>query len=577
MIERIFSTLPTFRQLDFKPGLNILVAERHEAATARDTRNGTGKTSVIELLHFLVQDRKVAKDDFHKEGLVGHQYGADFQDFDSAMRIERRSGRDKEKDVAQIDGNVIDSRELRMQLAKRWFDLDAEILDQAYSPKFGALLSFFLRKERNGGFAAPTQNASMQQGWDSQVCLAYLLGFDWQLVQGLQGLKDKKKATDSVYAAIKDGFLSDTPLDLNKMQSRLDFLEAEVEKKRVEIKNARVLDGYESLEEAANKLTIQIRDRNEANLSDLDLRESIAAAQQEVAESNIDDIQTVYEQIGIYFGDQVIERLDRVVEFHRQVAENRKNQLEAEDRRAANRVQERRREIAPLEKQLNEKLELLNSGVAIDRLGRLQTEMNNLEAEMVDLRQQLPRLRDVHETRDRLKREISEQVDLIGQDVQEREEARKFAVNSFAEISRHLYDEPGSLIIGKSKGSAGLQIETDIVGKKSGGKSHMQVFCFDWVLVESALRLNRFPGFLFHDSHIFDGVDGRQIGLALDIAQKKCDELGVQYIVAMNSDDLDKIQTEERETGEAIFDPEPFVMSTRLNDDENGGLFGLRF
>jgi|GEM_PF-4883436 len=34
---------------------------------------------------------------------------------------------------------------------------------------------------------------------------------------------------------------------------------------------------------------------------------------------------------------------------------------------------------------------------------------------------------------------------------------------------------------------------------------------------------DKFPGFLVHDSHIFDGVDGRQIGLALRFAQEKCE------------------------------------------------------
>ena len=124
---------------------------------------------------------------------------------------------------------------------------------------------------------------------------------------------------------------------------------------------------------------------------------------------------------------------------------------------------------------------------------------------------------------------------------------------------------------------AGLSIETDIVGKKSGGKNHMQVFCFDWLLVEAALKQDRFPGFLIHDSHIFDGVDGRQIALALQLAQQKCERLGVQYIVAMNSDDLQKIEYESYDDGEAEFDPYQYVMNTKLTDEPQGGLFGIRF
>jgi uncharacterized protein YydD (DUF2326 family) len=105
----------------------------------------------------------------------------------------------------------------------------------------------------------------------------------------------------------------------------------------------------------------------------------------------------------------------------------------------------------------------------------------------------------------------------------------------------------------------------------------MQVFCFDWLLVEAAIKKDRFPGFLIHDSHIFDGVDGRQIGLALNLARAKCEKLGVQYVVAMNSDDLQKIKNEEDVSGEDIFDPSDFIMDARLSDEPNGGLFGVKF
>lgn len=577
MINRIFSDLATFKSLEFRPGLNILLADKHEKSTSRDTRNGTGKTSVIELLHFLVQDRKNPSDDFHKEALVGHTFGAEFAGDSGSLTIERTAGEGSTKDTIALDGKPVDARELREKLANIWFGLTPEVLEQSYSPKFGALLSYFLRKERNGGFNNPALNASQQNSWDSQVNLAYLLGFDWKLIQRLQVLKDQKKATDTVAKMLKAGFFSDGSLDLNKMQARLDLLENEVEKRRDELSRARVLDGYEEIETDANELSVQIRMRNEANLSDLDLIESISAALAEVESSNLRDVVEIYEQAGLFFPDQVRERFENVEKFHAQVSENRKAQLDAELNRAEARLKARRSEIRELEQRLAAKMRLLSSNVAIDRYSRIQSELHNLEAELGDLRQQVPRLRDVQETKERLKREIDEQVDLIGHDVQERGDARKFAVQAFAEVSSFLYDQPGSLILGRSRGIGGLEIDTDILGKKSGGKSHMQIFCFDWVLVQAALRQQKFPGFLFHDSHIFDGVDGRQIGLALAFAAKKSEELGIQYIIAMNSDDVEKMNNETAEDGSALFDPAPYVMPTRLSDEENGGLFGVRF
>ncbi len=280
----------------------------------------------------------------------------------------------------------------------------------------------------------------------------------------------------------------------------------------------------------------------------------------------------------MFFSEQVKHRFEQVSAFHKKVARNREAHLKREERNARERLASRKGEIIDLQKVLSEKLDLLRSGIAIERLTLLQSDLNRLEAEQGDLSQQIPHFKNVIDDRKRLKREVGDLVDAIGEDVLARIVPRKAAVEIFAATSQFLYDEPGELIIGQSKGVGGLSIETDIVGKKSGGKSHMQVFCFDWLLVEASLKQDKFPGFLIHDSHIFDGVDGRQIGLALELAHKKCEELGVQYIVTMNSDDLEKVDRDKDNFDPDVdFNPYDYVIDTVLTDEPGGGLFGKCF
>lgn len=575
MITLLTSSLSTFKTLEFKPGLNILLAQRHETSGARDTRNGTGKTSFIELVHYILSERRNPQDDFHKPELIGSVFEAAFKDNGSEFTIKRKAG--ATKDELWRDAVEISPADLRADLAQDWFGLSAETTSEKYTPKFGALLAYFIRKERNGGFASAVLNSSSQQGWDSQVCLAYLLGFDWRLPQKLQLKKDQKKDADTLAKMIKSGYLTDGALDIKKMQARLDLLDTEIDTKREEIRSATVVDGYRSHEVAANELSTNIRDLNEANLEDLDLCEGIDEALAEVEDANMADVRSMYEQVGIFFTDQVKKRFEQVEAFHKQVAQNRETHLRKEMQNAQQRISGRRKDIDRLQFALTEKMALLRSGIAIERLTYLQSDLNRLEAEQADLQQQIPKFQNVADDQKKLKRQIDDLVDLIGQDVMERDAPRKSAVQIFADTSQFLYDEPGQLIIGKSSGVAGLSIETDIVGKKSGGKNHMQVFCFDWLLVEAALKKDRFPGFLIHDSHIFDGVDGRQIALSLKLAQEKCDALGVQYIVAMNSDDLEKIKPELDEESMDGFNPYEYVMPARLTDEPDGGLFGIRF
>ena len=53
MITRLTSSLSSFKTLEFSPGLNVLLADKSEGATDLQTRNGAGKTSFVETIHFL--------------------------------------------------------------------------------------------------------------------------------------------------------------------------------------------------------------------------------------------------------------------------------------------------------------------------------------------------------------------------------------------------------------------------------------------------------------------------------------------------------------------------------------------
>ncbi|WSW02318.1 DUF2326 domain-containing protein [Streptomyces sp. NBC_01006] len=73
-----------------------------------------------------------------------------------------------------------------------------------------------------------------------------------------------------------------------------------------------------------------------------------------------------------------------------------------------------------------------------------------------------------------------------------------------------------------------------------------------------------------HDSHLYDGVDERQVARALALAAEVTEEEHMQYIVTLNTDTLST-------AAQRGFNPEPHIRSPRLTDDEEGGLFGFRF
>jgi uncharacterized protein YydD (DUF2326 family) len=59
MIREIWSpSRATFKRLRFKPGLNIVSVRRTDKASATGKRNAAGKSSLIDVVHFLFGGNK---------------------------------------------------------------------------------------------------------------------------------------------------------------------------------------------------------------------------------------------------------------------------------------------------------------------------------------------------------------------------------------------------------------------------------------------------------------------------------------------------------------------------------------
>ena len=195
--------------------------------------------------------------------------------------------------------------------------------------------------------------------------------------------------------------------------------------------------------------------------------------------------------------------------------------------------------------------------------------MNILKSEYQILQQQLEILDSIDITQEEISLKENELQKRLNQDFIDNDETIKKAILSFSHAAQFLYgyDDPAKIIIDK-KGKDGINFEIVKSDKKSKGINNMMVFCFDMMLMEMNFYLERPLDFMVHDSHLFDGVDERQISLALEYAKIKSKELGFQYITMLNSDIFDSLNSD--------FENEKLALDISDASD-NGGLFGFRF
>ena len=214
-------------------------------------------------------------------------------------------------------------------------------------------------------------------------------------------------------------------------------------------------------------------------------------------------------------------------------------------------------------------MSILRSHGALDQFAKLQGEVGRLETEVESLRQRFESAEQLEGAKNELEIERNRLTLRLRRDFSEQKERLAEAILAFEETSKRLYESAGSMMVEET--SNGPVFQFPMQGSRSKGIKNMQIFCFDLMLMRLCAKRGIGPGFLIHDSHLFDGVDGRQVISSLKVGAETATELGFQYIVTMNEDDAFKETVDD-------FDLREYTLPVVLTDaTEDGGLFGFRF
>ncbi len=203
MIHRVSSSLAPFKTLDFKPGLNVLIAQKEAGATDKQTRNRAGKTSLIEVIHFLTGSEAGPDSLFRVPELVNETFGMSFDLAGEKVLVER-SGRQKSK--IRLNGqNGISNSEWVQVLGEKMFGLQEIEQVQGRLPKFRSLFAYFVRRQLGGAFTTPERQTADQQRGDYQLALLFLLGLDWKIASDWQVVRDREKTLTELRKAAGAG------------------------------------------------------------------------------------------------------------------------------------------------------------------------------------------------------------------------------------------------------------------------------------------------------------------------------------------------------------------------------------
>lgn len=410
MIFEIGSSIPTFKTLTFRPGLNILVADRSAVSEDTDTRNGVGKSSVIQIIHFLLGGAKTKT--FLESAAMAHAHFWGVFEIGGVNVRVLRSVKDPSAVKVDFPDGVPDNAEVvtdllgeaKMDIADwtRWlghqvFGLPLKRMTEAFrsehAPSFRSMFGYFARRREDDGFFNPQTFYRAQSESDAKIALSYLFGLDWEIALEFEKVREERRRNkdDRKRLAARVDPKQNT---LGRMINALAAAEQDASETREQVANFQVEAHFNELVDEAEgeKAKLEKLSRESTQLAS-SLRHLSESLQKEVGPGG-DMVDRMYREAGITLPGSVAKRFEDVKSFHESVLRNRQVHLAAERDRVQTRIAEINGEKQRASGRRSEILRQLEGKGAFSDLANLSGKLAEKDEIVARLRSQVDEARN---------------------------------------------------------------------------------------------------------------------------------------------------------------------------------------
>ncbi|MBF0142991.1 MAG: DUF2326 domain-containing protein [Magnetococcales bacterium] len=580
MIRKITANQSSFRSVGFTKGFNVVLADRTKEETRKNSRNGLGKSTLIEIIHFCLganADQEV----FPREYLPGWEFSLELAVGPHQMTVTRGVENPTNLLVSDVPSNwpiqPMVRKGVEAFIAKEWTLLLGHFLfglsydterNSLRGPSFRSLISYFIRR-RKDAYSTPFESFRKQTALDAQIHNAFLLGLAWEDASELLKIKERSKDLAAIRIAIKAGILDGFGGKLGDLETRQVRLKDLVTKGQADLESFKVHPQYEQIQTEANRLTAEVHQLVNTNTVDRKMLELYERNLSEEQSPPTDSLDRIYQEAGISLPTTALRRIEEVRHFHETIISNRHAFLADEVERIKDAISKREIQVRERTEECAALMEILKTHGALESYTRLQQRHLEMVKELNAVTSMIENHRAFESGMSEVKIAQEHLHQKARRDLDERRTIRERAISLFNEYSQNLYSVPGNLVVDVTP--SGFNFRVDIERSGSGGVDNMKIFCYDLMLARLWAEQSVSPRVLIHDSMIFDGVDERQRARALELAAQESEAHGFQYICTLNSD-----MVPEKEFS-AYFDLSPFIRLRLTDEDVKGSLLGVRF
>lgn len=272
MILSLKANHQSFKPLSFKKGFNIILADVTETSTQHDSRNGAGKSTIVEIIQYCLGSRPDKKSIFYSDKLIDWSFTLEIEIKGNVINATRSIA---ERNRIYID-NPIDHDSITPSADKlsgkqyynitQWnallgnslFEID-NYFGTMYKPTFRALISYFARRGI-GGFINPFEYYARQKQIEIQTANTYLLGLDSGFVSDIQEIKDSQSTLSKIQITSADGMVQQYLGNIGSLNSRKAALQSEIISLEKDLASFKIHPQYFDIEQRVNYLTEVIQE-----------------------------------------------------------------------------------------------------------------------------------------------------------------------------------------------------------------------------------------------------------------------------------------------------------------------------
>lgn len=595
-LSKLYSNKPDlFGPIDFRSGLNVVLAEiRLPKNRDKDTHN-LGKTTLGRLIDYaflVTRDPKFFL--FKHEGI--------FRDFVFFLEVELANGsfvtvRRGVQEATKISFKKHEAshQEFTDLAEEDWdhfglpFERAREMLDslldwRGVSPwDFRKGLGYQLRGQDDFQDVFQLRRYGIGAHKDWKPYVAHILGFDHALVEQHYEKLDKLEEAKSIAETVK-AELGGSVDDVSKIEGILQLKSREAEKKQ------KLLDAFDFRQQDKER-TKQVVDDIDARIAALNAqRYSLSQNRKKIASAleedqilfNPAEAQRLFQEVGVLFAGQIKKDFDQLIAFNRAITDERRGYLIEERAEVEAEIKGITTELNTLGKRRSDLLAFLSATDVFAKYKQVTDDLVTLRADIETLERQRGFLRRLQDLRTNI-RNLSEERTHLQSQIEANVEARSGDSSSlfssirlyFSEIVEEVTSHKALLSVYANK-DGHLEFKAEVLddaGKATSadlGHTYRKLLCiaFDLAVLRAHID-QKFPRFVFHDG-VFESLDDRKKSNLLAVFRQYAD-LGLQPIITL----IDSDAPPPSEDGKPVFSPGEIIVTLHDEGDE-GRLFRMK-